>query len=198
MPTLRRPYSEHYDDERRRTWMVPLVAVIALLAAGMVGWTIGRAGGQGTTTRTVTRSVTAAVPPPSVYEHTPRGAVAAAQAFFYRRAITPQTGALAVTNPHPGQVGGDWQLLYRVKSYTPQAAMIETWGLELSYGFGSSSLDWSFIDVDVGWDGVRWLGPGGLTITPASATPPPNGTSGVADRSFGALLSPFQRFPGAP
>ena len=137
-------------------------------------------------------------PPGSVYQHTPQGAVAAAQAFFYQRAVTPQTGPLAVTNPRFGQVHGDWALLYTITSYTPHLAEIRTWGPELSYGYGTTGLDWSFTDVDVAWNGGRWMQTGDLTIVPEGATPPPNGTTGGADRAFGALLYPYRRFPDAP
>jgi len=195
---LRRPYPTAYDHERSGTRIRPGLAVIALLAAAAIGWLM-RGGSSQSATRTVTRTIAARVVPPSVYQHTDQGAVAAAQAMLYRRATTPQPGAFAVLNPRPGHVAGDWQLLYRVKRYSTRAATIRTWGVELSYGFGSASLDWDFTDVDLQWDGSRWVQTGNpLTIVPEGATPPANETAGEADRAFGGLLSSFRRFPGAP
>jgi len=193
---LRRPYTGPYDHEYRGIRVKRGLAVIALVAAAAIGWTLR--GSSHSATRTVTRTITTAAVSPTVFQHTPRGAVAAAQAFFYERAITPQRGPLAVTNPHVGQVSGDWQLLYEVKSYTTDSATIEAWGLELAYGYGNTGLDWTFTDVDVRWNGRRWVQAGDLTIAPQAATPPPNGTTGHADRAFGRLLYPYRRFPGEP
>jgi hypothetical protein len=199
MPLLRRPYPGPYDHERRRAWPAALGALTALLVAGLIGWAIGSGSGTESATRTVTHALTAVTAPTSVYEHTSAGAVAAAQAFLYERAITPETGPLAVTNPRAGQVSGVWHLLYRVKSYSPQTATIRTYGLDLSYGYGSASLTWGFTDVDVQWSDARWaVMSDPLTIVPEGATPPTNGTTGPADLAFGELLYAFRRFPGAP
>jgi hypothetical protein len=196
MPVLRRTQPDGYEPARPGRWRAAVVALIALLAAGVIGWSIGQGGRS---TRTVTSTVTVAEPPPTSYQHTAQGAVAAAQAFLYQRAVTPEKGAFAVTNPRAGQLSGVWHLLYYVTSYSSQAATIRTWALDLSYGYGSSSLTWVFTDVNVQWNGSEWVPTANpLTIVPDGATPPPNNTTGTADAAFGWLLYPFRRFAGEP
>ena len=132
MPLLRRPYTGPYDHERRRAWPAALGALTALLVAGLIGWAIGNAGGSGTTTRTVTHTVTTAMAPSSVYEHTPCGAVAAAEANLVQ-AETSCVGGGRCQSPAAYSLGPDggglWSLAYRIKSYTADHAVVEAWQL---------------------------------------------------------------------
>lgn len=160
------------------------VLLIAVLAA-LIGWLVHTPG-----TRTVTRTVKQQ--PATVHQDTPAGALAAVAAALNGAASGP---------PHSGhgELNYSGDLLYRIKQYSPSSAVIETWHFAIAAGnpLGVIS-DWSLTDVRARWDGTQWRANGRLQTVVADATPPANGTTGQASRSFGALLSDFRRFPGAP
>lgn len=202
MPLLRRPYSGSYDDEHRRSSTVPLAALVALLSAGAIGWAIGRGGGAGTTTRTVTHSVTTLATPPSVQQHTPHGAVAAAEANLVQ-AETSCVGGGRCQSPAAYSLGPDggglWSLAYRIKSYSPLHAVVEAWQLQISAGGSApSTLAWELALVTVSWTGSRWTQIGQVSQVAVGPTPPPDETAGAASRWFARTIATFARFPGAP
>lgn len=160
------------------------VLVIALLAA-LAGWLA-----HSPSTRTVTRTVVQ--PPATVHQHTPAGAVAAAAVALNQAASGP---------PHNGhgELNYSGDLLYRVKAYSPDSAVIETWHFAIAAGNPLGVItNWSLTDVRAAWDRTEWRADGRTQTDVADATPPANGTTGAASRAFGALLSDFRRFPGAP
>ncbi|MGH3261030.1 MAG: hypothetical protein ACRDNS_03440, partial [Trebonia sp.] len=98
-----------------------------------------------------------------------------------------------------GELNYSGDLMYRVKQYSPNSAVIETWHFAIAAGnpLGVIS-DWSLSDVRATWDGAEWRADGRMQTKVADATPPANGTTGEASRAFGGLLSDFRRFSGAP
>jgi hypothetical protein len=160
------------------------VLVIAVLAA-LIGWLAHTPG-----TRTVTRTVEQ--PPATIHQDTSTGALAAVAVALNEAASGP---------PHSGrgELNYSGDLLYRIKQYSSSSALIETWHFAIAAGnpLGVIS-DWSLTDVRAEWDGAEWRANGRMQTAVADATPPANGTTGQASRSFGALLSDFRRFPGAP
>jgi hypothetical protein len=196
MPLLRRPYTGRYDHERRRGWPAALGALTALLVAGLIGWTIGNAGGSGATTRTVTRTVTTAMTPPNVYQDTQAGAVAAAEANLVQ-AETSCVGGGRCQSPAAYSLGPDggglWSLAYRIKSYSPQHAVVEAWQLQVSAGGSApSTLAWELADVPVSWTGSKWSQIGQVSQVATGPTPPADQTA------FARAIAAFWRFPGAP
>lgn len=183
----RRPGLAVPRPPRRLGW---ILALLAVLAAGVLGWVLHGS-------RTVTRTRLIPQPPASVYQHTPAGAVAAVQAVLAQIGGRPPVRPARGTTPGPGQVNTNWNLLYRVKRYTPAQAVIQTWAFSLAVGYGYTLQDWSFTDTSVKWRGGRWILDGQPTIV-AEGAPPPMNTTGARDQLFGALLSRFRRFPGAP
>jgi hypothetical protein len=172
---------------RRLGW---LLALLAVLAAGVLGWVLHGS-------RTVTRTRLVAQPPATIYQHTPAGAVAAVQGALAQIGSRPPIRPARGTTPGPGQVNSTWHLLYRVISYSPAQAVIQTWSFSLAAGYGYTAQDWSLNDTGVTWRDGRWVSDRQPT-TVADATPPAMNTTGTRDQSFGALLSRFRRFPGAP
>jgi hypothetical protein len=175
-----------------RTVAIALVAVL-------IGWLAHSPG-----TKTVTRTMQK--PPATIYQDTQAGAVAAVQAYFVQEEQLPSTA------PFPrnrrGMVAGDWELGWRMLSYTASKAVVEAWGVEFQGGFGTSGQTWSFTDVPVTRQGGRWIAGGTptswsqghrlVTINPNGATPPADNTQGGEDVAFGRLLWSLRRFPGAP
>jgi hypothetical protein len=202
MPVLRRAQLEGFENGRR-AWTVPLAILIALAAAGVIGWAIGRGSATNPTSRTVTGTVTIAALPPTVYQHTPQGAVAAAEANLvqaetgclqgYERCQSPDAYSLRPDG------GGVWSLAYRIKSYTPTSAVVEAWQLGIaSGGPGTSRLGWGLVDVPVSWTGHSWRQLGQVTQLATGPTPPPDQSAGTASQSFARSIASFWRFPGAP
>jgi hypothetical protein len=200
MATARGPIPNH--PERRIA--VPAgsraAGTIALaLIAALIGWLVHTPG-----TETVTRTVPNL--PATIYQDTPAGAIAAVQTYFSQ---TEQQQPLPPAPPNrPGKMGEEWQLRWRMQSYTPSKALVQTWGVAFEGGFGSSGQTWAFNDVPVSWQGGRWFagepptswsnGRRLVTIDPHSATPPADNTQGAEDAAFGRLLWTLRRFPSAP
>lgn len=175
------------------------VTIALALGAALIGW-LAHSPGTDTVTHTIEQ------PPATIHQDTPAGAVAAVQTFF------AQTARQQAPPPAPrnglGKLTENWQLGWRMDSYTPSKAMVETWGVVFEGGFGDSGQSWLFNDVPVTWHGHRWVagGPptswsGGrrlVTVASAGATPPADSTRGQADAAFGRLLWSLRRFPGAP
>ena len=202
MPLLRRPYAGPYDHERRRGWPAAISALTALLVAGLIGWAIGNAGESGARTRTVTHTVTTAMVPSSVYEHTRAGAVAAAEANLVQ-AETSCVGGGPCQAPAAYSLGPDggglWSLAYRIKSYSTSGAVVETWQLGIAAGeSGPSQLAWQLADVPVTWTGSRWRQSGQVSTNPSGPAPPPNGSTAASSEAFARTIAAFWRFPGAP
>lgn len=162
-------------------------ALVIAVVAGLIGW-LAHTHTPGT--RTVTRTVQQS--PASIHQDTRAGALAAVASALNGAASGP---------PHSGhgELNYSGDLLYRIKQYSSNAALIETWHFAIAAGnrLGVIS-DWSLTDVRAKWDGTEWRANGRMQTAVADATPPANGTTGQASRSFGALLSDFRRFPGAP
>ena len=178
------------------------MALIALLAAGVIGWSIGQ---SGRSSRKVTSTVTVAQPPPTIYQHTPQGAVAAAQVYLSNAALLMCPGCKPAEWSPSGVVSQVWQLAYRVESYTSGDAIVRTWGLTLDEGgttVGSPptpAVEWNFADTSVRWTGSQWQGTGQTVgVNSAQAVPPVGGGGSAAGRAFAGSLSGFARFPGAP
>jgi len=194
----RRPHTGTYDHERGGAWPVAAGWIIALLVAGLIGWAIGNSGGTGTVTRTVGTAATL----PSVHEHAPSGAVAAAEASLVaaERSCLPgercQSPAAYSLGPDGG---GLWSLAYRIKSYSPTYAVLEAWQLGIAAGGPSPSrLSWGLADIPLGWNGTEWRPVGPVSQLAVGPTPPPDGAPGPASGSFAWEISAFWRFPGAP
>lgn len=191
-----------HDRERRRSLLRPGAALIVLLAAAALGWTIGSARDGA---RTVTHTVTTAATPPGVREHTRAGAVAAASAYLANAALVMCPGCEpAVWSPH-GAVSQVWQLAYRLESYNAAQATVRTWGLALNEGGSSAgaastpAVEWALTDTEVRWTGTRWAGTGQtLGVSSDGAAPPAGSAGSAAGRAFADSLSGFSRFPGAP
>lgn len=164
--------------------------LILLVTAASIGWLAHSPG-----TKTVTRTI--APPLPTIYEHSPAGAVAVAQGYFAAQAAAPTPARSPFPADGPGRTAGDWSLGWRMKAYSPAAATVETWGVEFQAGFGTTGVTWALRDVDVHWSGREWQQTGNVLITPC-CSPPPDGAAGARDRIFGQLLSSLRRFPGAP
>ena len=142
------------------------------------------------------------MPPSSVSEHTPAGAVAAAEANLVQ-AETSCVGSGPCQSPAAYSLGPDggglWSLAYRIKSYSPQHAVVEAWQLQVAAGGSApSTLAWELADVPVAWTGSRWTQTGQVSQVASGPTPPPDQTAGAASRSFARMIAPFRRFPGAP
>lgn len=202
MPLLRRAYTGPYDHELGRRWPLALGALTALLVAGMIGWAIGNGGGTGTATRRATRTVTVTTAPSSVYDHTPAGAVAAAEANLVQ-AETSCVGGGRCQSPAAYSLGPDggglWSLAYRIKSYGTSGAVVEAWQLGIAAGGpGPSELAWQLADVPVTWTGTRWKQVGQVSTNPSGPAPPPTGSSGANSQTFVRAIGQFWRFPGAP
>jgi hypothetical protein len=166
------------------------VAVLALVAA-LIGW-LAHSPGMKTMTRTVEQ------PPATIYQHTPGGAVAAVQTSLARIGSRPPIRPARGTTPGPGRINTTWNLLYRVLSYNPAQAVIQTWSFSLAVGYGDTAQDWSLNDTGVTWRAGRWIADRQPTGVAENVTPPAMDTTGARDHSFGTLLSGFRRFPGAP
>ncbi|MGA2014739.1 MAG: hypothetical protein ABSH51_30015 [Solirubrobacteraceae bacterium] len=174
-------------------------AIVMALIAALIGWIAHTPG-----TKTVTHTIKQA--PATIHQDTPAGAVAAVQAFFARTA--EQQAPPPAPRNGPGKVTESWQLGWRMTSYTPLKATVETWGVVLEGGFGTSGQSWLFNDVPLTWQGGRWVAGGPptswskgrrlVTVSSAGATPPADSSRGGEDVAFGRLLSSLRRFPGAP
>jgi hypothetical protein len=164
--------------------------LILLVLAVLIGWLV-----HSPETKTVTRTV--ARPPATIYQHTPAGAVAAAQSYLATLAASPTPARSSFPANGPGKTAGDWSLGWRMKAYSPAAARVETWGVEFQAGFGTAGVTWALRDVEVRWSGREWQQTGDVVITPC-CSPPPDGAVGAPDTTFGQLLSSLKRFPGAP
>jgi hypothetical protein len=174
-------------------------AIAMALIAALIGWLA-----HTPATKTVTRTVEQQ--PATIYQDTPAGAVAAVQTFFAQTA--QQQAPPPAPRNGPGELTENWQLGWRMKSYTPSKAMVETWGVVFEGGFGTSGQSWLFNDVPVTWQGGRWVAGGPptswssgrrlVTVSSAGATPPADSTQGQEDAAFGRLLWSLRRFPGAP
>lgn len=174
------------------SWPLGRVATTLILVAvaGLIGWLVHSPG-----TKTVTRAIP--LPPATIRERTPAGAVAAAQSYLASLAAAPTPAGSPFPANGPGRTAGDWSLGWRMKTYSPAAATVETWGVEFQAGFGTAGVTWALRDVEVHWSGSAWQQTGNVLITPC-CSPPPDGSVGPADRTFGQLLSSLRRFPGAP
>lgn len=171
------------------------VAVLALVAA-LIGWLA-----HSPATKTVTR--TTVQPPATIYEHTPAGAVAAAEASLVQAETSCLEGLERCQSPAAYSLGPDrgglWSLAYRVKSFTPTVAMIEAWQVGVAAGGnGRSQLAWQLADVPVRWTGTEWREDGQVSTNPSGPMPPANGTSGPASETFARQIAGFRRFAGAP
>lgn len=194
-PIPNRPERRLTPPARTRT----AVTVALVLIAAVIGWLI-----RGPSTKTVTRTVQQ--PPATINQDTPAGAVAAVQVFF-AKTERQQSPPPAPVN-RPGKLASEWQLGWRMKSFTTSKAVVETWGVALQGGFGKSGQTWLFNDVPVFWQGGRWVagspptswsaGRRLTTVISRGATPPADNTPGPADTAFGQLLWSLKRFPGAP
>jgi hypothetical protein len=173
--------------------------IALVLLAGLIGWLLHNPG-----TKTVTRMVER--PPATVDQDTLAGAVAAVQAFF-AQTEREQSPPPAPVN-RPGRTGGEWQLGWRMKSYTPSKAIVETWGVAFQGGFGTSGQTWLWNDVPVTWQRGQWVAGAAptswshgrrlVTVFSTGATPPADNTHGWQDAAFGRMLWSLRRFPGAP
>ena len=205
MPLMRRPYSGPYDHERRRTWPTAAGALIALLVAAVIGWTIGSGSRNEGTARTVTHTVTTAAPPPSVQEHTPAGAAAAAQAYLANAALVMCPACKPAAWSPAGSVFQVWQLAYKLVSYSASNAVVRTWGVTVDESrrtagaFATPAVSWAFTDTTVHWTGDRWQGTGQtLDVNPVTASPPAGSAGSPAGLAFATSLDGFSRFPDAP
>ena len=200
MPLRRRPYTGPYDHEPHRNWPLALGALAALLIAGVIGWAIGNAGGgSSSTTRTVTHTVTTAMAPSSVSEHTPAGAVAAAEANL----VQAETSCVAGDRASPPR---------RTRSVPTAAACGHsptgsraTARLMRSSRRGSSGsrqadpapsqLAWELADVPVIWNGSRWTQSGQVTQLAADPHRLRTRSTGAASESFAQAIA---RLPEVP
>lgn len=164
--------------------------LILLVLAALIGWLVHSPG-----TKTVARTI--ALSPATIYQHTPAGAVAAAQSYLAALAAAPTPAGSPFPPNGPGRTAGDWSLGWRMKAYSSAAATVETWGVEFQAGFGTTGVTWALRDVEVRWSGREWQQTGNVLIAPC-CSPPPDGAAGAPDRTFGELLSSLRRFPGAP
>jgi hypothetical protein len=146
MPVFGRRHADSYDRDGRGRWTAALAGLIALLAAAVIGWSIGQGGGGAT--RTVTRTVPQ--PPPTIYQDTFQGAVLAAAAFASKN-LTDQWSTT---------------LGYRVVSFTPTAATLETVARVLPRVKGRHTI-WIGWNIHVAYQRGQWLQVGDLD-------PPPN------------------------
>ena len=96
--------------------------------------------------------------------------------------------------------GGLWSLAYRIKSYTPTAAVIEAWQVGVAAGGkGLSQLAWQLADVPVTWTGTKWRERGQVSTNPSAANPPAEWNVRVAQsETFAREIANFRRFAGAP
>jgi len=170
--------------------------IVLVTLAALIGWLLHNPG-----TKTVTRRIEQ--PPATVYQHTQAGAVAAAQANLveaetsclqgYERCQSPAAYSLAPDG------GGLWSLAYRIKSYSPAAAVVEAWQLQIRAARrGSSTLTWELADVPVTWTGMQWRQEGQVSQAASGPSPPPDQTSGARAAAFVGEIASFWRFPGAP
>lgn len=195
MATARGPIPNH--PERRITPPVSgrTAGTIALVVlAALIGWLAHTAA-----TKTVTREQ----PPATIYQHTQAGAVAAAQANLVQAETSCLQGYERCQSPAAYSLGPDggglWSLAYRIKSYTPAAAVIEAWQVGVAAGGeGLSQLAWQLAAVPVTWTGTKWRERGQVSTNPSGPIPPPNGTSGSASETFAREIANFRRFAGAP
>jgi hypothetical protein len=166
------------------------------LVVALIGWLAHSPG-----TKTVTRTVVQ--PPATIDQHTPAGAVAAAEASLVQAETSCLRGYERCQSPASYSLGPDggglWSLAYRVKSYAPSAAIIEAWQVGVAAGGkGRSQLAWQLADVPVRWTGTEWREDGQVSTNPTGPMPPPNGTSGPAAETFAREIASFRRFAGAP
>ena len=170
-------------------------AALALVAA-LIGWLA-----HSPATRTVTR--TTVQPPTTIYEHTPAGAVAAAEANLVHAETSCLRGFERCQSPAAYSLGPDggglWSLAYRIKSFTPTVAVIEAWQLQIRAApLGPSTLAWGVADVPVTWTGTRWRQQGQVSQGASGPTPPADETSGSEATAFAGEIAGFRRFAGAP
>jgi hypothetical protein len=197
MATARGPIPNR--PERRITLPVGgrTAGTIALVVlAALIGWFAHSAG-----TKTVTHTIEQ--PPATIYQHTQAGAVAAAQANLMQAETSCLQGYERCQSPAAYSLGPDggglWSLAYRIKSYTPTAAVIEAWQVGVAAGGkGVSQLAWQLADVPVTWTGTKWRERGQVSTNPSGPIPTPNGTSGSASETFAREIANFRRFAGAP
>jgi hypothetical protein len=148
-------------------WAVALAAVAAFLVALLER-------GSTTLVRTVIVPMPAASVP--VTQDSSAGALSDAEAFW------------AQTDATPGRLQ-TWTLAYKIESYTPATAILDSWGLATGGGVAG----WRRVHVTVHYRNGRWQ-PVGVTdfaMVADSALNP-------ASSQFDATISSFNRFPGAP
>jgi hypothetical protein len=127
---------------------------------------------------TVVRTVIERVPATlaSVTQDTPAGALADAEAFW------------AASDAIPGKLQ-TWTLAYKVDSYTPLAATLESWG----FATGGGEAGWRTVRVTVHYARGRWQPVGVLDF--ASFADP---AGDPASPQFDTTIASFHRFPGQP
>jgi hypothetical protein len=195
MATARGPIPNR--PERRITPPVSgrTAGTIALVVlAALIGWLA-----HSPATKTVTREQ----PPATIYQHTQAGAVAAAQANLVQAETSCLQGYERCQSPAAYSLGPDggglWSLAYRIKAYTPTAAVIEAWQLQIRAArTGPSTLAWELADVPVMWTGTQWRQQGQVSQAASGPTPPPDQTSGARAETFVGEIASFWRFAGAP
>jgi hypothetical protein len=175
----------------RRAGMVALALIAAL-----IGWLAHSPG-----TKTVTHTIEQ--PPATIYQHTQAGAVAAAEANLVHAETSCLQGFERCQSPSAYSLGPDggglWSLAYRIKAYTPTAAVIEAWQLQIRAArIGASTLAWELADVPVTWTGTQWRHQGQVSQAASGPTPPPDQTREARAEAFVANITSFWRFPGAP
>jgi hypothetical protein len=148
-------------------WVLSVAAVAALVAVLF--------GGHSTT---VVRTVIVRTPPVSaaVTEDTPAGALADAQAFW------------AGTDGTPGRLQ-TWTLAYKIDTYTPSTATLDSWGLAT----GGGEAGWRRVRVTVHYGSGRWQP---VAVTDFAMVP--DSTLDPSSPQFARTIAQFHRFPGAP
>ena len=141
-----------------------------MVLAALIGWLAHSAG-----TKTVTHTIEQ--PPATIYQHTQAGAVAAAEANLVQAETSCLQGYERCQSPAAYSLGPDggglWSLAYRIKSYTPTAAVIEAWQVGVAAGGkGLSQLAWQLADVPVTWTGTKWRERGQVSTNPQRANTP--------------------------
>ena len=179
----------------RTAGTIALALALALVAA-LVGWLAHSPG-----TKTVSHTIEQ--PPATIYQHTPAGAVAAAEASLVHAETSCLQGFERCQSPAAYSLGPDggglWSLAYRIKAYTPTAAVIEAWQLQIRAArMGPSTLAWELADVPVTWTGTQWRQQGQVSQAASGPTPPPDQTSGAGAEAFVSDIASFWRFAGAP
>ncbi len=170
------------------------IALVVL--AALVGWLA-----HTPATKTVTHTIEQ--PPATIYQHTQAGAVAAAQTNLVQAETSCLQGYERCQSPAAYSLGPDggglWSLAYRIKAYTPTAAVIEAWQLQIRAArMGPSTLAWELADVPVAWTGTKWRQQGQVSQASSGPTPPPDQTSGAGAEAFVGDIASFWRFAGAP